>query len=556
MWPGGQVRSSIVGVVAFSCVLACGDGGSRGADDESGSDAGEGGSDESGTDSEGACEVAPGRVGLQRLTRAEYNRTVRDLFGVTSDPADAFPPDSATNGFDNNAKSLTISPQLAALLLDTAEAVAAEAIANDDGDILSCDLAADSDCARTILAALALRVYRRPATEAELGDLLALVDFAQSEGDELAKGIEYAIAAMLMSPQFLYRSIPADGDAPLGGGQIVALDDWALASRLSYFLWGSTPDDELLARAGEGALHDADALRAEFDRMLADPKADALYDGFFQQWLQLGKLGAASPDGAVFPEFTEELRAQMLEETRLFFASIRERDASMLEIVEGTQTFANETLAGIYGVQGVTGSELVPIETDPAQRAGMLTMPAILTMTSGPQEPNIVKRGVWLAEAILCASPPPPPEGVPPAPDPQPGETERDRLERHREDPSCASCHDLIDPLGFSFESYDALGAWRDDVDGEPIDNVGTLPDGRTFAGVVALGELLATGQEYPTCVTSKLMTYALGRTMTGAEGCVLADIGTRTVTRDSTFSDLMWAIVTSDAFQTESGDP
>jgi len=545
--------------LALSCaagLVACRDGGSAGGGDESGSDAGEGGSgDESGGDSEGACEVPPGRVGLQRLTRAEYNRTVRDLFGVTSDPADAFPPDSATNGFDNNAKSLTVSPQLAALLLDTAEAVAAEAIANDDGEIISCDPAQDSDCAPTIIADLALRVYRRPATEAELADLIALVDFAESEGDEFAKGIEYAIAAMLMSPQFLYRSIPADpadGGAPLDGGQIVALDDWALATRLSYFLWGSTPDDELLARAGEGALHDADALRAEFDRMLADPKAEALYDGFLRQWLQLGKLGAATPDATAFPEFTEEVRAQMLEETRLFFASIRDRDASMLEIIDGTQTFASETLAGIYGVQGVTGSELVPIETDPTQRAGMLTMPAILTMNSGPLEPNIVKRGVWLAETILCASPPPPPEGVPPAPDPQPDETERERLERHREDPSCASCHDLIDPLGFSFENYDALGAWRVDVEGEPVDNLGTLPDGRTFSGVVALSELLASGDEYPTCVTSKLMTYALGRTMTGPEGCVLADIGAQTVTPDSTFSDLMWAIVTSDAFQTE----
>jgi hypothetical protein len=196
----------------------------------------------------------------------------------------------------------------------------------------------------------------------------------------------------------------------------------------------------------------------------------------------------------------------------------------------------------------------VPITTDPAQRAGMLTMPAILTMTSGPLEPNIVKRGVWLAETILCASPPPPPDGVPPAPDPQPGETERERLARHREDPSCASCHDLIDPLGFSFENYDAIGAWRDDVNGEPVDNLGTLPDGRTFDGVVALADLLTTGDEYPTCVTSKLMTYALGRTMSGAEGCVLADIGAQAVTPDSTFSDLMWAIVTSDAFQTEGG--
>ncbi len=286
--------------------------------------------------------------------------------------------------------------------------------------------------------------------------------------------------------------------------------------------------------------------------MLGDPKADALYDGFLAQRLQLGKLAAASPDPTAFPQFTDAVRDQMLEETRLFFASMQDRDASMLEIVNGTQTFANETLAAIYGIDGVMGTDLVPVTTDPSQRAGILTMPAVLTMTSGPQSPNIVKRGVWLAETILCAAPPPPPEGVPPAPDPQEGESEREQLARHRQDPSCASCHNLIDPLGFAFENYDALGAWRVDIDGEPVDNLGSLPDGREFAGVVALAEILASGQEYPTCATSKAMTYALGRTMSVADSCVLAEIGAQTVTEASTFSDILWAIVTSDAFQTE----
>jgi hypothetical protein len=332
----------------------------------------------------------------------------------------------------------------------------------------------------------------------------------------------------------------------------VALDDYALATRLSYFLWGSTPDDELLARAGDGELHDADALRAEFDRMLVDPKSAALYDGFVSQWLQLGKLGAATPDVAMFPEFSEELRAQMNEETRLFFEGIRERDGSALEIITGTQTYANAAIAAIYGVTGVTGTELVPIDTDPARRAGVLTMPAILTMTSNSTSPNIVKRGVWLAEAILCAAPPPPPEGIPPQPDPEPGETERERLARHRLDPSCGSCHNLIDPLGFAFENYDAIGKWRDEADGEPVDSLGNLPDGREFDGVVEMAALLASGQEYPLCVSSKLMTYALGRTMSGEEQCVLADIGAQTVTPDSTLSDLLWAVVTSDVFQTE----
>jgi len=503
-------------------------------------------------DAPGSCEVTPGRVGLQRLTRAEYNRTVRDLFGVTSAPADSFPPDSSTSGFDNNAQSLTTSPQLAVLLLDAAEVIAAEAISNKPDEILICDPVEDGydECARATLSALALRVYRRPPTAAEVDDLMVLMQFAETEGDSFEVGIEYALTAMLMAPQFLFRGIPATD--PGSGGSLVPLDDFALATRLSYFLWGSTPDDQLLERAGSGSLQDEASLRAEFDRLLADTKSDALYEGFITQWLQLGKLGSATPDPVLFPVWSDELRQQMIEETRLFFEDLRQRDGSALEIINGTHTFANETIAGIYGVSGVSGTELVAIDTDPTRRAGVLTMPAILAMTSGPTSPNIVRRGVWLAETILCASPPPPPEGVPAQPDPQPGETERERLARHRLDPSCASCHDLIDPLGFGFENYDAIGQWRTTAEGEPVDNLGKLPDGQSFAGIPELAALLESGAGYRECVTEKVMTYALGRTLDEAEQCVLSAIGSETVTPESRLSDLLWSVVTSDAFRME----
>jgi hypothetical protein len=504
-----------------------------------------------GDSAEGDCQIPPGRVGLQRLTRAEYNRTVRDLFGVTTAPADAFPPDSLTSGFDNNAKSLTTSPQLAELLLDAAEAVAAEALQNKRSEILVCDPVQEGHdpCARKTLEALALKVYRRPPSQAEIDDLMTLMQFAQAEGDAFEVGVEYALQAMLMAPQFLFRGIPpqANENAP---GTVVPLDGYALATRLSYFLWGSTPDDQLLQRAPQ--LHDRAALRGEFDRLLADPKSSALYDGFVNQWLQLGKLANATPDYQLFPVFTEELRQQMTDEVRLFFEDIRQRDASPLELINGTRTFASEGIAGIYGVTGITGPDLQPVTTDPLQRAGLLTMPAILTMTSGPTAPNIVKRGVWLAETILCASPKPPPDGVPPQPDPMAGESERERLARHRLDPSCASCHDLIDPLGFAFESYDAIGSWRDQIDGEPVDDMGQLPDGTSFTGVVELARLLESREEFRTCISTKLVTYALGRTLSKSEECVVSGIGAEAVTPESKFSDLLWAIVTSDAFQTE----
>lgn len=544
---------SIAGPTALAVGLSLGGLGCKGGP-STGADTDGTGESEGDEETEGveACEPGPGRVGLRRLTRSEYDRTVRDLFGVTSAPAASFPPDSSTGGFDNNAKSLTISPQLASLLLDAAEVVAAEAMANDAGEIIGCDPAVVPSCTRDTLRALARRVYRRPPTEAELDHLEAQVAFAEAEGDDFPGQVEHALTAMLVAPQFLYLSVPSNSMGRLQEGERVPLDDHALASRLSYFVWGSTPDDALLDRADEGSLRDPDVLRGELDRMLADPRSEALYESFVVQWLQLGKLAAANPDPDAFPQYGDALRDEMLEETRLFFEDLRQRDGSVLELLTSNRTFANDELAAIYGVEGVSGSQLVPIETDPSQRAGILTMPAVLTMTSDPLQPNIVRRGVWLAESLLCVTPPPPPEGIPPAPAPSPGESERERLERHREDPSCASCHDLIDPLGFGFEPYDALGRWRETVEGQPVDDLGTLPDGTTFEGAVELAQVLAAGEGYPTCVTQKLMTYALGRVTTAEEQCMLTEIGLENVAADASISDLVWAVVQSDAFQTE----
>ncbi len=494
----------------------------------------------------GQCEVTATRVGLQRLTRAEYNRTVRDLFGVTSAPADSFPPDSATSGFDNNAKSLTTSPQLARLLLTAAESVATEAIANGASTIVTCDPQAEADCARSILERLALRVYRRPANDTEIDGLVALTTTAQGEGESFESAVAHAMTAMLMAPQFLYRGVPIE--ASVDGGDVEQLDDYALATRLSYFLWGSTPDDQLLAAATSGTLRQD--LHDEFERMLADSKSNALYESFVTQWLQLGKLDAATPDPTLYPSFDASLRAAMREETRLFFQDMLARDASPLEIITGQATFANASLATVYGASGPSDAAFTPVSLDPIQRAGMLTMPAILTMTSNPDEPNIVRRGVWLAEVMLCADPPPPPEGVPLTLEDAPSLRQRERLAAHRADPSCASCHDLIDPLGFAFERYDAIGQWRGDRG--DIDAQGTLPDGRPFDGMIELSSLLAESSEFSECLTEKVATYALGRTMSHEEACVVADIAANNVTASSSLSDLLWAIVASDAFQTQ----
>lgn len=540
---------------ALAALAGCQGDGSPGAGtdgtSETDNDAGESSGDSTGIpDMPGAeCGDSPGRVGLHRLTRTEYNRTVRDLFGVMGEPANVLAPDPSTDGFDNNASSLGIDPQTASLLLEVSETVATAAM--DSGALPTCD-AGDTACVETELRALALRVYRRPVTDEELAGLVAFVTAALADGDSVALGFRNAVMAMLMSPQFLYRSVPPT-DTSAESGQVLALDDYAVATRMSYFLWGSTPDAELLDRAATGDLRNAGALREQFDRMLADPKSDALYEDFVMQWLQLGKLQSVLPNPAnpeVFPSFGEDLREAMADEVRLFFTGMRERDASVLDFVAGQETYANAALAEVYGLDGVDGSQMVPVTLDPERRSGVLTMPAVLMMTSDPDRTNIVKRGVWLAETILCVGPPPPPDDIAPLPDPQPNETERERLDRHRSDPACASCHVLIDPLGFSLESYDALGRWRTEVDSQPVDNVGELPDGTTFTGAVELAS--ATEERFGTCISEKMMTFALGRAMETDDTCRLESIASRSATPEASFDEFLWTVVTSDAFLTE----
>lgn len=548
----GVERERLGGAVLVAALIGafgsgCQDGRAADTDTE---EADSSGSDESSTgepDMPGAeCGDSPGRVGLHRLTRSEYNRTVRDLFGVEGGPANVLPPDPTTDGFDNNASSLGVDPTTASLLLEIAESVATEAM--DGGRLPSCSTG-DAMCVDAGLRELALHVYRRPPTDAEIEGLSVFVSAAEADGDGTDVGFRNAAMAMLMAPQFLYRSVPPTDDQS-AAGEVVALDDFALATRLSYFLWGSTPDDELLDAAAAGTLGDRDVLRAEFERMLADPKSEALYEDFVAQWLQLGKLGDVLPDPDAFPTFGEDLRQAMEAEVHLYFEGLRERGGSVMEFIDGHETYANEALAEIYGIDGIQGETMVPVFTDADQRAGVLTMPAVLAMTSDPTRTNIVKRGVWLAENILCAAPPPPPAGIGPLGDPQPNETERERLDRHRTDPACASCHILIDPLGFGLENYDALGRWRTEVDGVPVDNRGELPDGTTFSGAIEMSSTIE--QSFGSCVSEKMMTFALGRAMGADDVCRIEDIASRAATPEASIDEFLWTIVTSDAFLTE----
>ncbi len=406
-------------------------------------------------------------------------------------------------------------------------------------------------CATRIFSTLVRRAYRRPVTPAEINALTRFVTLAQSEGDSFEQGVRVALQALLVSPQFLFR-IEREPARTNASGQY-RLSNHELAARLSYFLWSSMPDDELLRFAREHQLAQPAVLNAQVQRMLRDPKADALVENFAGQWLQLRNLDLVNPDPDRFPNFTPELREAMRRETELFFAAIVKEDRSLLDFIDGRFTFINETLARHYGIPGVTGKEFRRITLDGAERSGVLTQASILTISSYPTRTSPVIRGKWILENLLNAPPPPPPADVPLLDEKAIGLTGslRQQFEQHRANPTCASCHARMDPLGFGLENYDALGAWRT-IDGKfPIDASGTLPNGQTFKTPAELKAILKADRDaFARCVTEKLLTYALGRGLERYDKPAVQTIAQRVAADDYRFSRLVLEIVSSLPFQ------
>ena len=340
----------------------------------------------------------------------------------------------------------------------------------------------NAQCARRVVENLARRAYRRPPSERELEPLLKLVALAQKQGDSLEEGVRVSLQAMLMSPNFLFR-IERD---PVGAAGAYRLNDHELASRLSYFLWSSMPDDELLRAADRGTLRQPGMLEAQVRRMLDDPKASALADNFAAQWLNLRLLDRKKPDAERFPTVDDELLDAMRRETLMFVTAVIREDRSILEFIDGRFTFLNGPLARHYGIKGIDGEEFqrVSLQTD-GERGGIVTQGSILTLSSYATRTSPVLRGKWVLENLLGTPLPPPPAEVPPLEEANLGTAAsvRQRLEQHRANPACAACHDQMDPLGFSLENYDAAGRWRTRDGNFDVDSVGTLPDGKTIAG-------------------------------------------------------------------------
>ena len=503
----------------------------------------------------------PGRVTLRRLNRVEYGNTIRDLLGVEFDALERLPADDVGYGFDNIGDVLSLPPLLMEKYLDAAEEIAARVFEAEQKRPLkerylliaeANDKVTEAQAARRILTRFVGRAFRRPATEDELRRYFELGATIRGEGGDPKAAVEVVVAAVLCSPHFLFKvERDPEGSDPEA---VRTIDEYELATRLSYFLWSSMPDDELFQQAKAGALREN--LDIQVKRMLADRKSQALVDNFAGQWFQLRNLEMTSPDKKLFPQFDQKLRDAMRIETLRFFAHVMRENRSVLELVDADYTFLNEPLARFYGIEGVKGDEFRRVSLGGTPRGGVITQASVLTLTSNPTRTSPVKRGKWIMENILGTSPPEPPAGVPMLEDQkQLTGTLREQMEQHRADPNCAVCHRKMDQLGFAFENFDAVGAWRT-RDGEyPVDAAGELPDGRSFNGPGELKRLLkdTSADEFARCMAEKMLTYATGRGVEPFDRPAVDGIVEKLKQDDYRFTTLVQTVVASDPFNKRS---
>ena len=412
--------------------------------------------------------------------------------------------------------------------------------------------AADEEaCAKKILSPIMRRAYRRPITDEDLARPLKFFREARTGGGFDA-GIEAALSAILVSREFLFRVEQEPNATPPGG--VYQVSDIELASRLSYFLWSSIPDDELLAVAERGELSKPDVLEKQTQRLLSDPRSESLVYNFASQWLHLRNLESITPDGRLFPDFDDNLRQAMRQETEMLFSEIFHENRSVMDLLKADHTYLNERLAKHYGIPYIYGQHFrrVSLPKD-SQRGGLLRHGSVLTLTSYATRTSPVIRGKWVLENIMGTPPPPPAPDVPGLDDNNVSASlpVRERLAAHRANPVCASCHDFMDPVGFSFENFDAVGRWRTMEEGQPVDATGGLPDGSTFHGIAGLEDgLLKRPEMFATALTEKLLVFALGRGVEYYDGIAVRTIVRHAQTNDFRFAAIIQGIVKSTPFR------
>ncbi len=524
----------------------------------------------------------PGRVTLRRLNRVEYRNTIRDLLGVDFDAADAFPADDSGYGFDNIGDVLSISPLLMEKYLQAAETIVAEAVPAKSSkskwrrkkkfrELFPREKAPEDPqerdaYAREVIARFARRAYRRPVNEEAIDRLAVLAkETYTAPGQSFESGIGRAMVAVLASPRFLFRveDVVAETEGERAGSHDSAepsllaprsapLDEHALASRLSYFLWSTMPDDELMRLADRGELRAQ--LVGQVERMLKDRRSKALAANFAGQWLRSRDVENYEVD----LRFGHDLAEAMRQETESCFDYVVREDRSLLELIDSDYTFLNERLAKHYGVDGVSGGEMRRVElAEDSPRGGVLTQGTLLVVTSNPTRTSPVKRGLFILDNILGTPPPPPPEDVPALEEAAAAigdhaPTIRELQEQHRRDPLCHSCHARMDPLGLALENFNVLGVWRETDQEQPIDASGTLLTGEEFAGIRELKGILKDRRrlDFYRCLTEKLLTYALGRGLEYYDEHTVDEIVERLEREEGKFSVLVNGIVHSAPFQ------
>lgn len=507
-----------------------------------------------------ACSSAakPAVWPVRRLNREEYSATVRDLLNVNIDVGERLPAEGAGGeGFDNAAETLFLSPIHAEKYMEAAR-IALDFAATDARAKAVIFISRPGDgvtelqSARTILHKFLRRAFRRPTEESAVAPWLALFEASRKAGETFDRSILFALRGVLMSPEFLFRLEPA------------GLDDYALASRLSYFLWGSMPDELLWDLAEAGQLKNPEVLKSQIGRMLRHPKSTGFARRFVEQWLRTRDLGGdKSPDPAIFPIWaeSEEVRSDIRYQPVMFLRELLTKDLSLLNLLDSRFTVLNRTLAKLYNVpvqwRKDAARALYPVELPAgSDRGGLLGMPAVLAVSSYPNRTSPVLRGAWVLDVILGTPPPPPPPGVPPLEKEQAGNptTVRERLTQHRANPACASCHSRIDPPGFALENYDALGFWRTEEAGKPIDSAGELSDGSKINGPNELKDALMNRKDlFIRNLTGKMLGYALGRGLTLQDSCAVEKIAAEVQSRNYSAQALIEGIVFSMPFRAPS---
>ncbi len=513
----------------------------------------------------------PGTPTLRRLNRTEYDRSIQHLTGLDLRLSEEFPEDAISFGFRNIAESLTLSPlqveQYFSAARNAVDAILESADGGGGGEanpyrrvffVEPEELADSTDsgkpgaerqAARQILRRFATRAFRRDVDDAFVDKLMTLYDSLREREESHRAAVGHALTAILTSPRFLMRTEQQrpDADGPYH------VDDFDLASRLSFFLWAAPPDEQLLRLARSGELSEPDELDRQVGRMLEDPRSDSLIDHFFASWLQFDTAASQRPDRDAFPDFDDRLRESILAEPRRMLAHLIREDRPVTELIDADYAFVNEPLADHYGIDGVEGAEFQRVDLKDRRRGGLLTASALLMAQSDPGRTNVPRRGNFIAAAILGTAPPPPPPDVPELPEDETSVatlTLRERFEAHRADPQCASCHSQIDPLGFALENYDAIGRWRETEVDKPIDTSGELPDGRRFDGPVELKQVLLEDREsFVRVLTQQLLIYALGRGPVLGDDCVIDDAVAAAEENDNRFSVIIRTIVHSYPF-------